>query len=330
METNTPPLPVPARSVPTSLSPRDRWGHLLARLGFRRRRRVDPGLYAVGLPCTGSPVLVTANYSLSFDAVRRELGGIDAWILVLETFGINVWCAAGKGTFGTDELVRRIETSGLKEVVKHHRLILPQLGAAGVSAHEVRERSGFRVEYGPVRARDLPFYLRTGKASPEMRRVFFTLRDRLILVPVEVTHLLLPTLILGIAAWFLGGWAAAAALVAAVFAGAVIFPILLPWIPTRDFSTKGYILGATAVLPFGIALLAGAGPGSAMPLLRIAASLGLVLALSSMTAFLALNFTGSTTFTSRSAVRREMRLYIPVMAGLLGSGLILLIIQRVL
>jgi CO dehydrogenase/acetyl-CoA synthase gamma subunit (corrinoid Fe-S protein) len=75
-----------------------RWG-----IG-RHRYRIEPGLYAVGTPGSDSPVLVTANYKMSFDALRRELGGLDAWILVLETDGINVWCAAGKGTFGTEEV----------------------------------------------------------------------------------------------------------------------------------------------------------------------------------------------------------------------------------
>jgi hypothetical protein len=39
-----------------------------------------------------------------------------------DTKGINVWCAAWKGTFGTEELIRRIETSGLAAVVSHRTL----------------------------------------------------------------------------------------------------------------------------------------------------------------------------------------------------------------
>lgn len=49
-----------------------------------------------------------------------------SYILVLDTKGINVWCAAGGGYFSTDELVNRIETTHLPEVVKHYVLILPQ------------------------------------------------------------------------------------------------------------------------------------------------------------------------------------------------------------
>jgi CO dehydrogenase/acetyl-CoA synthase gamma subunit (corrinoid Fe-S protein) len=114
----------------------DRLDHVKARWGYRRdRHRVDPGLYGLGEPGRSSPVFVTANYTLSFDALRSALVGRDAYLLVLDTAGINVWCAAGKGTFGTDELVRRIEAVGLHQVVDHRLLILPQLGAPGVAAH---------------------------------------------------------------------------------------------------------------------------------------------------------------------------------------------------
>lgn len=138
-------------------------------------------------PTTDCPVFVTANYKMSFDRLRSALAGVDGWILVLDTKGINVWCAAGKGTFGTDELVRRIDDAELTKVVSHNRLIVPQLGAPGVSAHKVRERSGFRVTYGPVRAEDIPAFLEAGmKATTEMRRVQFPARDRLAVAPVEL------------------------------------------------------------------------------------------------------------------------------------------------
>ena len=82
--------------------------HLAARFRIRRgKHRVTPGLYALGSPTPESPVFVSANYTLSFDALRSSLAGVDGYILVLDTHGINVWCAAGKGTFGTDELVNR-------------------------------------------------------------------------------------------------------------------------------------------------------------------------------------------------------------------------------
>ena len=110
-----------------------------------------------------------------------------------------MWCAAGKGTFGREELIHRIEAVALKEIVDHRTVILPQFGAVGVAAHEVKKRSGFSVMYGPIRARDIIPFLDAGcKATQQMRRVRFSFYDRLILTPVEfamgIRHFLLFTL----------------------------------------------------------------------------------------------------------------------------------------
>ena len=105
----------------------DRLGTIKARWGINRLDyKVDPGLYALGDSGPQSPVFVTANYKMSFDCLREALGNLDAWILVLDTKGINVWCAAGKGTFGTEELVRRVQATGLEKVAAHRDLILPR------------------------------------------------------------------------------------------------------------------------------------------------------------------------------------------------------------
>jgi hypothetical protein len=307
------------------LTSQNRWDHFLARVGVKRgEHRLEPGLYALGNHNPDSPVFVTANYTLSFDALRSSLDGFDAYILVLDTQGINVWCAAGKGTFGTQEIVRRVIASRLGEVVSHRKLILPQLGAPGVAAHEVKKLTGFWVEYGPVRAVDLPEYLKTHTATPEMRRVEFPLRDRALLVPVDVVQTFLPTLLAALILFFLGGWVSSLAAVTAVFSGIVLFPILLPWLPTHNFSTKGFFLGALAALPFAVS-----------PFLRhpgwvwwhqVGQALEFLLAMPAVTAFLALNFTGSSTFTSRSGVKREMFAFIPGMAWTFGTGILLAIV----
>ncbi|NQU84700.1 MAG: acetyl-CoA synthase subunit gamma, partial [Mariniphaga sp.] len=81
---------------------KDYLGTLRVRLSVGRNRyQVNPGLYKFGNPGKDSEVIVTSNYKLSFDIVRKNLKGINAWVLVLQTYGVNVWCAAGKGTFGT-------------------------------------------------------------------------------------------------------------------------------------------------------------------------------------------------------------------------------------
>ena len=307
------------------LSPANHWDHFLARIGYKRSEHcLEPGLYALGKPTPSSPVFVTGNYTLSFDALRSSLEKIDSYILVLDTKGINVWCAAGKGTFGTDEIVRRINATHLKEVVTHRRLVLPQLGAPGVAAHEVKQQTGFSVEYGPVRAADLPAYLKTHKATPEMRQVNFSLKDRLVLIPVEMAHTLLPSLVIAVILYFVGGIILSLAALATVFTGIVLFPILLPWIPTHNFSTKGFILGSLVALPFALSVFLRHSDWTWWQ--QAGQALQFLLAVPSATAFMALNFTGSTTFTSRSGVRKEIFSFIPVMAWMFGSGLLLAVI----
>lgn len=304
----------------SELTQQDRRDHWLARWGFRRsEHRVQPGVYSLGLPDGDSPVFVTANYTLSFDALRSALAGVPSYILVLDTAGVNVWCAAGKGTFGTDELVRRIEDTRLADIVAHRKLILPQLGATGVSAHIVKERSGFSVKYGPVRASDLPEFLRTGEATDAMREIRFDLRDRTVLIPVELVGSLKPALMGATAAYLLEGPLGMGALAASLFAGTVLFPILLPYLPTSDFSSKGYVLGGLVAAPF-VRALAGRDGGNGWS--RAVGPAGWLMVLSTLTAFLALNFTGATTFTSPSGVRREMNSYIRWMAGAFGAGLL--------
>jgi CO dehydrogenase/acetyl-CoA synthase delta subunit len=313
------------RTATSTITFANRLDHFLARWGWKREtaHRVVPGLYRLGNPAPDSPVFASANYTLSFDALRSALAGTDAWILVLDTKGINVWCAAGKGTFGTEELVSRIQSTGLETVVSHRKIIVPQLGAPGISWPEVMRRSKFLVEYGPVRARDLPEYLETHTATPSMRRVEFPLRDRLVLAPVEFVHTALPMVIIAAVLWFLAGPVAALAAVSAVLAGTVLFPALLPYIPTHDFSTKGLILGTLVAIPFAAAF----GTAPFLPAwAEVAGAAAALLLMPAVIAYFALNFTGCTTFTSRTGVKKEIFGYVPVMALMAGTGSFLAIV----
>ncbi len=306
----------------------DRLVHLLARLGVKRNEwRVRPGLYGLGATGPDSPVFASANYKLSFDALREALDGMDAYILVLDTRGINVWCAAGKGTFGTDELVSRIEKTGLAQVVKHRTLIAPQLCATGVAAHEVRRRSGFRVRFGPVRAADIPEFMAESKATPEMRHVRFDLKDRAIIIPVDTKSALPYVAGASILAYIAGDPIGAVGIASASAAGLAGFPLLLPWLPGEEFSVKGFFLGGLVGLGAAVASLA-KDDGAGLPL-RVLKAASYAFALPPIAAFLGLNFTGSTTFTSPSGVRREINMYIPIMAGMSGVGLLMNIAQRV-
>jgi CO dehydrogenase/acetyl-CoA synthase delta subunit len=308
----------------------DRLGGWKARWGIGRMNYVvPPGLYAIGTPAAGDPVLVTANYKMSYDVVRRSLTGRSVWLLVLETYGINVWCAAGKGTFGTGELVRRIASSGLGQVVSHRRVILPILGAPGVSAHEVARRSGFSVSYATIRANDLPHYLDSGmSATPAMRELTFSLYERLVLIPVELVLALKYIAIIGVGVLLLvalmvnpaAGLSALCAWVGAAVAGIVVGPLLLPWLPGRSFALKG----AEAGLSWCCLLYLLAGRGVWNGWVTTAA----FLALPAISAFYTLNFTGCTPFTSRSGVKKEMRIALPAIGLTLLTGMLLLLTGR--
>lgn len=290
--------------------------------------KVDPGLYSLGKPDSNSPVLVTANYKMTFDVLRKELHGMDVWILVLDTKGVNVWCAAGKGTFGTGELLNRILGTQLDKIVSHRTLILPQLAAPGVSAHEVTKFSGFKVTYGPVRAKDIKEFINSGmKATPEMRTVRFSTYDRMVLTPVELVSTFKRSLMIFGVLFLLNligvgpfGLVDFYAYLGAVIVGCVLTPILLPWIPGRAFAWKGWLLGLIwAVL---VNVLNGWPQEPGYSLLRV---LGYILILPSISGYLAMNFTGSSTYTSFSGVLKEMKIAIPgiIISASLGAVLIL-------
>ena len=325
-------LATPSGSVPvirTKLLASDRVATWRVRWNLGRMDyAVPPGLYAVGAPDDRSPVLVTANFKLTFDRVRTCLAGRSAWLLALDTKGINVWCAAGKGTFGTDELIARIGATGLAAVVSHRTLILPQLGAPGVAAHLVTKATKFHVVWGPVRADDIPAFLDAGlKATPAMRRVTFPLKERLVLTPVEFTQVAFHPVFLGV----FGLWALqilglkfipidGPAFLASILLGTVVLPVLLPWIPVRPFALKGWIVGLAATA--AIVALRGVTLATPAGLLTAAAYM---LIYPALTAFISMGFTGSSTYTSLSGVVKEMQYAIPSMIVSGGLGLAALV-----
>jgi hypothetical protein len=158
------------------------------------------------------------------------------------------------------------------------------------------------------------------QATPAMRKVTFTLRERVELIPVELNHMgkpslyVLPALFLlsGLGSGFFSISAAASrgvsamlAYVLAVVAGAVLAPIFLSWLPGRAFALKGAVLGAAT------GALLSAGFAERLALMEM---LALTLFIMAVSSYLAMNFTGSTPFTSPTGVEKEMRRAIPAQA----------------
>jgi len=206
-----------------------------------------PGLRRVGNPGRSSPVLVTCNFELTVRRVIQTLkrDGVDAWLLVAPTKGINVWCAAAGGHFTTDTIVSVINTSGIESMVNHRKLILPQLSAPGVNSRALKERTGWNPRFGPVDIRHLSAFLGNEKAGQEVRCVRFPIRDRFVmglnLGFNSLLFLLLPMLVVSV--WKSGLWWKSIPL---VFSLAVLNTVLVFRLPGKPGVQKGFLLGLMA------------------------------------------------------------------------------------
>ena len=206
-------------------------------------------------------------------------------------------------------------------MVTHKNLILPQLGAPGVNSNEVKQRTGFSVTFGPVRANDIQAFISSGnKATKEMRLVKFTFKDRLVLTPMEIVPAAKMSLpIFGVL--FLTNQFAKRpfdkhdiiAYSGAVLTGAVLTPLLLPYIPGKAFAWKGFVAGLcwTAGSLWVSKRFA---PGNRL------LSAGQLLLFPAISSFLAMNFTGASTYTSPSGVKREMQKALPLIIGAATIG----------
>ncbi len=295
---------------------------------------IKPGLYAIGKPDENSDVFVSANYKLSFDHLRKHLGGKNFWILVLDTKGINVWCAAGKGTFGTDELILRANQCNIKDIINHNRIIVPQLGGPGINAPLVAKTTGLKVHYGPVQAHDLNSYIQKNyTATIKMRTITFSLKDRFILTPMELNPFLkkfpwFAVIMLtmfslhaknpGIASGLTQSLPHLVYGLAAIFAGAFITPLLLPIIPFRSFSLKGLLVG--------LAMVAITQQFSFFKTTNMFELIFSYLFYAGLTSYIAVQFTGSTTFTHLSGVKKELKYGLPIYIGSAAISIILLAI----
>lgn len=202
--------------------------------------KINPGVYVVGRPGPDSPVLVTGNFDLT---VRRLVQAIDsrisAWILVVDSAGINVWCAAGGGFLNADKVIGALHISGLEGLVHHRALILPQLCASGVDGWRIRRETNWGVHWGPVRAEDIPDYLDAGRIkTDEMRWVQFPLKNRLEMVTVTLgfygLFILLPVAIF----WRSNFWPIFVSMVGISY----FYAVVLPWLPGRGGITKSVSL----------------------------------------------------------------------------------------
>ncbi|MBU0511519.1 MAG: methyltransferase domain-containing protein [Chloroflexi bacterium] len=194
--------------------------------------KVKPGLYAIGEPNNKSPVLVTGNFDLTVRRMVKAIDGkVNGWLLVADSAGINVWCAAGGGYFTAEKIIAAVKSSHLEEFVEHHSLILPQLAANGVDGWKIRTETGWGVRWGPVKAEDISEYLAAKrKKTDEMRWVQFPIKDRLEMVTVTLGFYSLMILVPVLIFWRQMFWPITASLLGLSYFYAVVHP----WLPGRD------------------------------------------------------------------------------------------------
>jgi len=230
------------------------------------------GLRQVGAPDRQSPVLVTCNFYTTVARLTRRLSRrhVDAWILVVDSKGVNVWCSAGGDELSTDAVVSAVKTSGLAERVDHRTLVLPPLGAPGIDAAQVTERTGWKTRWGPVRLGDLPAYLARGQRRTEpMKRATYRWPERL----DTALGSLFPFYLAGALGFALLGRGLLLTYLVVAALALPLFYLPLPWLPGRRGLVKVLPLVA---LGAGTLALSFTGPGAPLASFRAALVIGSV------------------------------------------------------
>ncbi|MDY6843514.1 MAG: HgcAB-like fusion protein [Thermodesulfobacteriota bacterium] len=138
------------------------------------------GLITIGNPDQKSPVFLTGNYHLTVERVKRRLRGINAYLLIANSKGVNVWCAAAGGLLTNHDVISVLRTSAIEELVDHRNVIMPQLAAAGVEAQIIQKKTGWKVIWGPVYAKDVTRFIRNRLVKTEkMCEVEFSWKQRI-------------------------------------------------------------------------------------------------------------------------------------------------------
>ncbi len=220
--------------------------------------RAPTGLVAIGTPDRSSPVLLTGNYTLTVRRVKEALAGRDVWLLVADSNGINVWCAAGGGHLTHHDVISAIRTSGVRDQVDHRHVILPQLCATGVERSRIEDATGWTASWGPASADDIPAFLDRGERNARSERsVRFPLSHRMEMAAMWIGPLV-P--ILWLALWPITGAGPAGIDVGIVALLVVALYAAFPWLPLRTMRGLPVYAGLVVIgVGLGVLLLTLAG-----------------------------------------------------------------------
>jgi acetyl-CoA decarbonylase/synthase complex subunit gamma len=88
---------------------------------------VEQKYYEVGEPDESSPVLVTSNWALTYFLVSSavEATKVPAYICVKDAEGLGVLTAWAAGKFSGDSVGAFIKKSGIRDKVKHRKIVIP-------------------------------------------------------------------------------------------------------------------------------------------------------------------------------------------------------------
>lgn len=289
-----------------------------------------PGLYFTGKTYNpDAPLLVTSNYHLTVYLLLHSLGDTDVRMLIVDTDGINVWCAAGKGVFSSDAIMKQVDRfrEHLAKGDKEEALILPKLSLAGVRLKDLKD-AGFSPVIGPVYAADIPEFL---AKLQDRGRLSHRSEDRIVFGFMSRVFTWLPgfmqymgyVILLAIGLLFIEQiWGITAPLgiipLSAVLATA--YPLLFPWIPGRRFAVKGIWLGALIITAMGGLMLAGM-----IDAAQLVLSVFFVIA---MSIFIGLTYTGNSAVSNYTRVRRETARFLPLNVLLFAASFITFIVME--
>ncbi|MCG3221230.1 MAG: 4Fe-4S binding protein [Candidatus Heimdallarchaeota archaeon] len=138
------------------------------------------GYQRVGNPDENSPVLLTCNFHLTILRLKKATKGLNYHLLIANSKGINVWCAATGDSLNNHSVISVIKTSGIEDKVNHKKVIMPQLAAPGVESKVILKNVGWKILWGPVDAKDIPeFFESNFEKTDEMKQVEFRLVQRI-------------------------------------------------------------------------------------------------------------------------------------------------------
>lgn len=121
---------------------------------------VEDKIYEIFEPTAESPVLLTANWALTYFIVASEIEGsrVPSWLCVKNTEGLGVLTAWAAGKFSGDTVGPFIKKCGIENKVKHRKLIIP--GKVARIKGELEEAlPDWEIIVGPREAAEIPAFL---------------------------------------------------------------------------------------------------------------------------------------------------------------------------